>query len=524
MLTDRVSGRTTLANSLREEQGIARRTAAPKALPRRDGLCDHHKRAFGWCILRAAAEPHFRASEKRRPMPEETSLAYELLVFTGDEPQAYPLPRTGSVTVGRAEDNDVCVMHPSVSRAHFALHVGAQLRIEDLGGANGTFVRDRRDPQEAAPSRTRRPLSGTIAEIAPGDCITFGNVMAVVRRVPERFSEADLGRAVVLDPVVRELYDQATQVAQASISVLILGETGVGKELLARAIHQRSPRAKAPFMGINCAALSESLFESELFGYEKGAFTGATQSRPGLLEAADGGSVFLDEIGELSLTIQVKLLRVLEERQVLRVGSRVPTDINVRFIAATNIDLEAAVAEGTFRKDLFFRLNGISLTLPPLRQRRGEIRALARLFGEQVCRELDRERLLLEDSVLEVLERHPWPGNIRELRNVIERAVVLCRGQSILPEHLPPELTNPSKPKSDPAPKSQPSPTSTTSPPAGQLREELRFFERERLLKALAQCNYNQTRAAALLGISRRTMVTRLTEYGLRRPRKDDES
>ncbi len=346
--------------------------------------------------------------------------------------------------------------------------------------------------------------------------------MAVVHRIVVPFAEAELV-PVVLDSAMRELYDQASQVARASISVLVLGETGVGKELLARAIHEQSPRAKGPFVALNCTALSESVLESELFGHEKGAFTGATESRVGLFEAADGGSVFLDELGELPAAMQVKLLRVVEERKVLRVGGRVARDIDVRFIAATNRNLPADVAAGTFRKDLFFRLNGISLTLPPLRERRGEIRALARLFVAQICEELERERLALPDSVLALLEPHAWPGNIRELRNVIERAVVLCRGRSILPEHLPPELRSPAKVARDAASNDLPAPGRPGASRAGQLRQDLRSFEREKLLVALEQCAGNQTRAALALGISRRTMVTRLADYGIQRPHKDRE-
>ena len=206
---------------------------------------------------------------------------------------------------------------------------------------------------------------------------------------------------------MRALYEQASRAARSTISVLLFGETGVGKEVLARAIHAHSPRSAGPFMGINCASLSESLLESELFGSEKGAFTGAVQARAGLFEAANGGTVFLDEVGELPLATQAKLLRVLEERVVTRLGSTRPRPIDVRFVAATNRNIETEDAQGGFRRDLYFRLNGIALTIPPLRERPGEVEVFARTFLAAACRELElRERLTLSPRVIELLRSH----------------------------------------------------------------------------------------------------------------------
>jgi DNA-binding NtrC family response regulator len=240
---------------------------------------------------------------------------------------------------------------------------------------------------------------------------------------------------------MRAIYEQAGRAAQSPISVLILGETGVGKEVLARAIHARSPRAKKPFMAMNLAELGEAMLEGELFGYEKGAFTGAVQSRAGLLEAANGGTVFLDEIGELPPAVQVKLLRVLEERAVRRLGERQPRSIDVRFVAATHRDLEAQIREGRFREDLYFRLNGMTLVIPPLRERRDEIEPLARSFAQAACRELNRATTsAVSDEAMTLLKQHAWPGNVRELRNVIDRAMALCTTTLVLPEHLPTHL------------------------------------------------------------------------------------
>ena len=328
--------------------------------------------------------------------------------------------------------------------------------------------------------------------------------------VTPAYSAAD--GVVVLDPVMRALYDDAGRAAATNINVLILGETGVGKEVLARAIHNLSPRKAGPFLALNCAALTESLLESELFGHEKGAFTGALSARSGLLEAADSGTVFLDEIGDLPLPIQTKLLRVLEEHKVMRVGGRVASEIDVRFLAATNRDLERDAAQGVFREDLFYRLNGMSFLVPPLRERRHEVEALSRLFVARFCAEHGRaESLGISAECLRVLEQYSWPGNLRELRNAIERAVVLCQGESLQPEHLPPRV------------RAGKASEFGSEPPADRsalLQREMDDIERERIQAALDKTSGNQTAAAKLLGISRRTLVYRLTSLGLPRPRK----
>jgi two-component system response regulator AtoC len=327
---------------------------------------------------------------------------------------------------------------------------------------------------------------------------------------------------VVVDPCMQALYEQVTRAALSPISVLLLGETGVGKGVLARAIHDLSPRKDGPFVALNCAALTESLLQSELFGHEKGAFTGALQAHAGLLEAASGGSVFLDEIGELPLSIQTKLLRAVEDRKVLRVGARVERAVDVRFIAATHRDLESEADAGLFRQDLFYRLNGISFTIPPLRERRAEIRALCRMFLARYKGELGRSTpQTISPEALSLLERYPWPGNVRELRNVVERGAVLCSDDELRPEHLPPRVLNgvvmgvPARP--------QPTPASFEKTRENVLlcaRNELQALERQRITEALEQCAGNQTRAAQALGVSRRTLVSRLGALGVSRPRK----
>jgi two-component system, NtrC family, response regulator AtoC len=457
----------------------------------------------------------------------------------------HPLPPSGSVSIGRSAENDIRINHASVSRRHAVLHLDPPLRIEDLGGTNAITVRASRADQARAlvePGKTEdmRQVSMQAIEIAPGDCITLGSALIVVRLAEAALSAPPDGRGrpsappdggdlVVRDPAMRALYEQAYLAAPGLISVLLLGETGTGKEVLARVIHRRSPaaRARGPFLGLNCAALSESLLESELFGHEKGAFTGALQAKPGLFESADGGTVFLDEVGELPKVTQAKLLRVLEERQVLRVGGRVPRSIDVRFLSATHRDLEAEVARGEFRQDLYFRLNGVTLTIPPLRERALDIAPLVQLFATKASQSFERPHVpAVSAEALSLLERYRWPGNIRELRNVIERAVMLCTGDVLLPEHLPAKMTTSgappppaggaAAPSSEPPEPAAPRRAEASAPPVHQAEQS----EKQRIIEALEKCVGNQTYAAKLLGISRRTLVSRLQEYGLPRPRK----
>jgi transcriptional regulator with PAS, ATPase and Fis domain len=323
---------------------------------------------------------------------------------------------------------------------------------------------------------------------------------------------------VVLDPNMRGLYEQVARAAASSINVLVLGETGVGKEVLARAVHNLSPRKAGPFVALNCAALTESLLQSELFGHEKGAFTGALQARAGLLETAAGGTLFLDEIGDLPLSIQTKLLRVLEDKKVLRVGARAERAVDVRFVAATNRNIEAEAETGTFREDLFYRLSGISFTIPPLRERPAEIAALSRMFLARYNAELGRQAALgLSEEVVQLLESYAWPGNVRELRNAIERAAVLCSEDTLRPEHLPTRIVSGVQGRASSAP---PGLDSTREDILSRARSELQGIERLRILDALEQSGGNQTRAAEALGISRRTLVYRLSELGVPRPRK----
>jgi transcriptional regulator with GAF, ATPase, and Fis domain len=314
-------------------------------------------------------------------------------------------------------------------------------------------------------------------------------------------------------PVVRDL-------ARSGATVLILGETGVGKEVLATTLHELSGRA-GPIIRINCAAFSESLLESELFGHEKGAFTGALTQRMGLFEAAARGTIFLDEIGELSPAIQAKLLRVLEHREVLRVGARRPSPIDVRFLAATNRDLVAEVDAGRFRRDLFFRLDGVELAIPPLRARVSMVGPLALRFLSDAAARAAKPSCRLSDSAIVALEAHSWPGNVRELKAVIERAVLLSTGDEITARHLVF-----SRRPLEAAPSGGAAARLTIAmkmrsvhEPALDRLSESETLDRDEVLRALEDCAGNQTRAAKLLGISRTTLVSRLRVYCIRRPR-----
>ncbi len=344
-------------------------------------------------------------------------------------------------------------------------------------------------------------------------------------------TDAESGNGAGMERI-REL---AKRAAGANINVLILGETGVGKDVLAKTVHRLSAR-KGAFVALNCAGLSASLIESELFGHERGAFTGAIGTRVGLLEAANGGTVFLDEIGEMPPEMQAKLLRTIETREILPVGAVKTRSLDVRFVAATNRDLEAEVLRSAFRQDLFFRLNGISLAIPPLRERINEIPTLVDTFVKEASQESGREPPpSVTPDAMDYLLAYAWPGNIRELKNVIERALVLCDGPEITPEYLPLDKMRTLSPAFnvddlDTDTKRVVASPGTTDNAASKLgpdldhlpplRDPRKAAERQRMLDALAASAWNQTRAALSLGMPRRTFVSKLELYGIPRPQK----
>ena len=430
----------------------------------------------------------------------EVGTAPRITAFWDGGSLAMTLPSSGSLTIGRSSSCDVKIDHSSVSRKHAILHVGAVMKVEDAGSANGTRVGGR-------PAQSGMPIA-----VAPGEVIEIGTVVVVI----QGGDAASIERISAIKPVIarpQKLPPAASStiappgaranetpmarlerlvklVAAGNIHVLITGETGVGKEVVAERIYRASRRAAAPFYRVEAAALAEGLLDRELFG---------EGDRPGMFETANGGTVLVDEVSELPLATQSKVLRVLERGEVIRDGETQPRKVDVRFIAATNRDLRAMVAEGTFREDLYFRLNGITIEVPPLRDRREQIAAIANELLGKACAEARRPMMPLGREALARLESYEWPGNVRELKNALDRAVLLSTGDALDPMALP---------------------AGDGADAAGaRLRHDLAAFERQRIVEALDRCAGNQTKAAQLLGISRRTLVSRLGEYNLPRPR-----
>jgi DNA-binding NtrC family response regulator len=309
------------------------------------------------------------------------------------------------------------------------------------------------------------------------------------------------GAAIVFrSAVFREVYDLTLQVAESDANILIMGESGTGKELIASALHRNSPRRGKPFVSLNCAALSDTLLESQLFGHVRGAFTGAVINQKGLMEEADGGTLFLDEIGDVSPAVQAKLLRVTQEKDFIVLGSTRSRKVDVRFVAATNKDLMAEVQAGHFREDLYYRLNVISINLPPLRDRREDIEPLARHFLEIATRRMKKDVRGIDAEALDVLMRYDWPGNVRELENVIERAVILARDGSITAALLPLEEGRREN---------------AAAPAKGAPLIALEEMERRHITAVLRETGFHKSRSAEILGISRKTLDRKIAEYGL---------
>ncbi|MEZ5401110.1 MAG: sigma-54 dependent transcriptional regulator [Bryobacteraceae bacterium] len=311
----------------------------------------------------------------------------------------------------------------------------------------------------------------------------------------------DVGNIVASSAAMREALEMVRRVAPTKATVLLVGESGVGKDLIARAIHYHSPRHDKQFVKINCTAIPENLMESELFGYEKGAFTGASASKPGKFEQADGGTIFLDEIGDVPVSLQVKLLRVLQDREFERLGSNKTRQVDVRVIAATNADLKKALADGSFREDLYYRLNVMPIAIKPLRERREDIPGLVRLFLDAATQEHGLQVDSLSDEAMKLLVSHNWPGNVRQLQNVIERSVLLCEGARLEAADIRLDSTLAPKPLDG-----------EFFPPAGMTLDE---FEQAILREALRRAGGNKSQAARMLGLTRNALRYRLTQMGI---------
>ncbi|PYM83285.1 MAG: hypothetical protein DME09_11370 [Candidatus Rokuibacteriota bacterium] len=328
-----------------------------------------------------------------------------------------------------------------------------------------------------------------------------------LRSTLPRGVDAMIGRNVEM----ARIYQLIAQIAPTSATVLVTGESGTGKELVARAIHAQSPRARRPFVAVNVAALPDALVESELFGHEKGAFTGALAQKPGRFELAHSGTLFLDEIGSLRLDLQTKLLRALQQREIERLGGGRTVRVDVRVVAATNVNLRQAVRERRFREDLYYRLNVVPIAVPPLRERRDDIPLLVDHFLAKYAREFNRDVRGVSAGALEVLARYDWPGNVREMENIIQRSVVLAGGPVLQLQDLPLDLALPE-----------------TGARLGEdtglpLREAREQFERQYVLRVLERVGWNQSRAARVLGLHRNTLLSKLGAWGIRRPLGGDE-
>jgi len=440
------------------------------------------------------------------------------------------VPLNGATTaIGRDPSSQLSIPDHLMSRRHCAVEsADGHFTLRDLGSANGTFVNGIPVREHALAHGDRIRAGDSVflflhseGDAQPADADESGADDLTTRIPAENVSRArpaggaDVSSAVATEllsgritwqshdmvgdtPAMRDVYDCIRKVAGSDCTVLIRGETGTGKELAARAVHDNSARARRPFVAINCAALTEPLLESELFGHEKGAFTGALALKKGRLESADGGTLFLDEVGDLAPSLQAKLLRALQHREFERVGGTRTIKVDVRVIAATNLDLEAAVAAGRFRQDLWYRLNVVSLTMPPLRDRRGDIPRLAAHFAAKYAR--GRRAELSRDAV-DALCAYDWPGNVRELENAVERAVVLGSSERIMVGDLPQSITGHA--------------AGSVSPDA-PFHRGVMDTKRKLVLDAIDRTGGNYTAAARLLGINPTYLHRLLKNLGLR--------
>ena len=376
--------------------------------------------------------------------------------------------------------------------------------------AHGTIRSAVKSIHDGAADYLTKPFEPEQLEITVHNAIKLRDILRENAQLKAAVSESrGTKRLVGESQVAKQLLEEIRRVAPYKTGVLITGESGTGKELVARTIHELSPRHDHAWVAINCSAIPHDLMESELFGYVKGAFTGASQNRPGRLEQAQGGTLFLDEIGDLDASLQAKLLRVLQEREFSPVGSNQVRTVDVRFIAATNRDLKEYVREGKFREDLLYRLDVYSIVAPPLRTRREDIPLLAQTFLRELATEMDKKVTAFTPAVLEILERYGWPGNIRELRNTVERSLLSCRGQTIDVEDLPGAIVAGSSPAGNVER------FSLNKSGEKNLDHWLEEVERVAILEALSQCKGVQAHAAKRLGISERSLWHRIKKLNI---------
>ena len=425
-----------------------------------------------------------------RVLPACPSPPHLLIVAADGTWTSRPLPTGGVLIIGRSTEVDVRVDERAVSRRHARLEVTGEdaLRLVDLGSANGTLV-------------GKRLVRDASVTVWPGEPILIGDTVLALH-APHLARAWEEGPRPPLQPglALAEVDALIAKAAPTPISVLLLGEIGVGKDVVAERFHRLSPRAEGPLVRLNCAGLSAALLESELFGHERGAFTGAAQTKPGLLEMAAGGTVFLDEVGDMPMEVQAKLLLAIEQRVARRVGAIQGTPIDVRFISATNKDLEAEIRGGRFRADFYYRIKGFTIRIPPLRERRGEIDGLIRKFASDAAPSMGRCRPPAFDPDARArLHHYDWPGNVRELRRIVESAVMFA-DDDLVTSHVLDLAGLPVDAR----------------PPDGSAEAT----ERDLVIAALAACGGNQSQAALKLDWSRNKLISRIRKYGLVRPRQ----
>lgn len=467
---------------------------------------------------------------------EPQSEAYALTIHVpGQDDRTVILEGDKTYTLGRDETSDIVLDDSCVSGRHAVLTASEPPTIVDIGSRNATYVDGRRLPIEE-PCRLQLgsllKMGSASLRLTRSDWRSSGVRRAAALGAEDRRPDAPVEqgiRPVVRDQGMQQLYAFARQIAASSASVLITGETGVGKELMAQAIHRNSPRASRELVVLNCAAIPEGLVESELFGYERGAFSGAVGVKPGLFETAHGSTFFLDEVGELPLSVQAKLLRVLETGEVSRLGAVRSTRVDVRIVAATNRHLPTEVTRGQFRADLYYRLNGLAISIPPLRERPEDVEELTRHFAASAGSALE-----FSEAAMAALRAYAWPGNVRELKSVVERVALVNRGGVVEPADLMLDATpsallacaaawsggQASGDGERDAQSATPERFSPEEVPTAMVRAELERRELRRTKEALARTAGNQTEAARLLGISRRTLMNRMDRFGISRPRK----
>jgi transcriptional regulator with PAS, ATPase and Fis domain len=446
-----------------------------------------------------------------------TARAY-LLVMSREGNQVVEVPEHGEASIGRGEGVSVRLDDSRVSRNHARIAwENGQLVVEDLGSRNATLVNG-----EALSQKKRAVRGGDSIRIAGYEIRVALTAAAPTgdRAQSSDDDDADSDGVVVADESMARVFGFARRVARAPATVLILGETGVGKEVVAGRIHAWSQRRERRFVRVNCAALPETLVESELFGHERGAFTGADRRKIGFAEAAHEGTLFLDEIGELQLPVQAKLLSMLENRSVVRVGNTVETPVDVRVIAATHRSLTKDIEVGRFREDLYYRIGVVVIRVPALRERPSEIALLAQLFATRFGQASGFADPTIAPDANAALLKHSWPGNVRELRNAIEHAFLLSEDGVIRRMHLPETvLAVPAAPSAD-GPLSQPPPPPDSSPASagasGGVRAAMAEVERSAIAEALRVAKNNRTQAALALGISLRSLLYKIDKYGLK--------